>query len=33
MVNLKMITTEKELREETGLSHEGLWDAGFNMDD
>ena len=28
-----MITTEKELREETGLSHDGLCDAGFNLDD
>ena len=33
MIDLKMFDTEKELSILTGLDHEELWDAGFNLDD
>lgn len=33
MIELKMFNTEKELSILTGLDHEELWDAGFNLDD
>lgn len=33
MINLVMFNTEKELIELTGLSHEELWDNGFDLDD
>lgn len=33
MIDLKMFNTEKELTILTGLDHEELWDAGFNLDD
>lgn len=33
MIDLKMFNTEKELSTLTGLDHDELWDAGFNLDD
>ena len=33
LVNIVMYTEQEELEELTGLSYDGLWDAGFNMDD
>lgn len=33
MIGLKMFSTEKELSILTGLNHDELWDAGFNLDD
>ena len=33
MIDLKMFSSEKELSILTGLDHEELWDAGFNLDD
>lgn len=33
MIELKMIATEEDLKRETGLDHDGLWDVGFNLDD
>lgn len=33
MVKMVMFATEKDLRELTGLDHNDLWDAGFNLDD
>lgn len=33
MINLVMFDTEKDLMKLTGLSHDGLWDAGFDLDD
>ena len=33
MVHLIAFQTEKDLSELTGLSHDELWDAGFNLDD
>lgn len=33
MINLTMFATEEELCELTGLNHDQLWDAGFDLDD
>ena len=33
MVNIKMIANTADLEKETGLDRNGLWDAGFNLDD
>ena len=33
MINLIMMGSEKDLEKLTGLDHNGLWDAGFNLDD
>ena len=33
MIELTMISTEEELKEFTGLTHKGLWNAGFDLDD
>lgn len=33
MVNLTWFESEKDLQELTGLDHDGLWDAGFDLDD
>ena len=33
MVNIVMYTKPEELEQLTGLSHDELWDAGFNLDD
>lgn len=33
MINLIMTGNEKDLEELTGLDRNGLWDAGFNLDD
>lgn len=33
MVKLIGFDTSKELEELTGLTHDELWDAGFNLDD
>jgi len=33
MTKITIFETEKELSELTGLTHEELWDAGFNLDD
>ena len=33
MVHLIAFQTEENLSELTGLSHDELWDAGFNLDD
>lgn len=32
-MDLQLISTEKELSKVTGLSHEELWDKGFDLDD
>lgn len=33
MINLIMTGSEKDLEVLTGLDRDGLWDAGFNLDD
>ena len=33
MIELTMISTEKKKKKETGLTHDELWDAGFDLDD
>ena len=33
MVNIVMYTKPEELEQLTGLSHDKLWDAGFDLDD
>lgn len=33
MINLIMTGSEKDLEKLTGLDRNGLWDAGFNLDD
>lgn len=33
MVNIVMYTEPDELMDLTGLDRDGLWDAGFNLDD
>lgn len=33
MISVTFFETEEELQELTGLSHEKLWDNGFNLDD
>ena len=33
VIQYVMFTTEKELSELTGLSHDELWNNGFNLDD
>ena len=33
MIDCIIFTTEEELQELTGLDHEELWEAGFNLDD
>lgn len=33
MVNLTWFESEQDLQKLTGLDHDGLWDAGFNLDD
>lgn len=32
-MKLTMFNTEEELQELTGLTHDELWDAGFDLDD
>lgn len=33
MIELKMLTTEDDLQKVTGLTHDELWEHGFNLDD
>lgn len=33
MTNLIMFSSERELSKLTGLDHDGLWKAGFDLDD
>lgn len=33
MVNLTWFESEQDLQKLTGLDHNGLWDAGFDLDD
>lgn len=33
MIKLTMFATEEDLTKLTGLSHDGLWDNGFDLDD
>lgn len=33
MVTLTWFESEQDLQELTGLDHDGLWDAGFDLDD
>lgn len=33
MVQLTWFESEKDLQALTGLDHDGLWDAGFDLDD
>lgn len=33
MIDVKIFATERQLEQLTGLTHDGLWDAGFDLDD